>query len=86
MDELDGLVSELSGAVQQEGDGSVVCAGDVHVCGEYAGGDGYVVLFYKLYGLFVELVGQGRLGCWVKAGAATFTAIAVQGKLADQQD
>ena len=44
---------EESGAVEEEGNGAVVLAGDVHVDGEDAGLDGDALLADQFDGVFV---------------------------------
>jgi len=63
-------VSEPSGAVEEEGDGAVVGAGDEHVSGEEAGFHRYAGGADEVDGFFVELLGQSGFGGLVEAGAS----------------
>ena len=75
-----------SGAVKEEVYGAVVCACYVHIFAENAFFDGHSLLCNKLGYFFVELIGQIRFGGVVESGAAAFSAVAVQGEIADEQD
>jgi len=82
------IVSGLKqfGAVEQEGDGAVVEAGDVHVFAEGALLDGDALLGDQSDNLFVKRFGQLWLSGGIKAGSAAFAAIAVEREIADEQN
>ncbi len=78
--------SKQLGAVEQESYGAVVLAGDLHVFAEGALLDAHAVGGYKSGYFFVKFLGQRRFGCGGEAGAASLSAVTVEGEIADEQN
>ncbi len=78
-----GICSKQPGTIEQEGYRAIVDAANVHIFAEHTFFNDYALLGDQLDYFFVKLLCRFRLGCGVKAGPATLSAITVKSKIAD---